>query len=297
MAEICYIVNPAADEGSGESIARTLRQQLGANCVKTTQTVEHASELALEAVDEGFGTIVAVGGDGMIHHVIRGLAPRFPVFLGLLSAGTGNDFIRNFSYPDWLKIGVTPYHEMLKNNRVRWTDLIRIETPDQILYGCTQFTFGFSGEIVAIVSLMDERSPGMYLRTGFIHARKARPIKLAGDFEGDIFDVYVTNTPTIAGGLRIAPRARVDDGKLETLVIPKRAIPTRYLLLGIARLGLIRSKLSRLLGVAPGEFEDFVEYETFEPLHAQIDGEHYRLPAGKIRISVLPRTLGVIAPS
>lgn len=293
MEKICYIVNP---NGIEAPVISSLREIAGPECVFTTENIEHAANLAHEAARSGFQKIVAGGGDGMIHSVINGLAPKFDVDLGQLQFGSANDFGRSFNYTTWSEIDLKLYHALLQLGRVVLVDLIKIEFPGRTLYGATQATFGFSGEVVNIVSQMKERSPGMYLKVGRSRAWKARPFKIAGGYQGEVLDVYATNTSTIAGGMLLAPKASLFDGKLELLVIRKTAVLFRYLLLGLAQCGLVRSRLATILGATIGTVEDKVEFEVFEPLHAQVDGEHYNLPVGKVKISVLPRTLRVIIP-
>lgn len=98
---ILLIANPAAQNGNGATAAQRavglLRAQLGEDAVVLARTAgpRHASEIAERA--EGCSTVIALGGDGVIHEVAGGLmrrpAARRPA-LGVIPVGSGNDYAR-----------------------------------------------------------------------------------------------------------------------------------------------------------------------------------------------------------
>src|SRR5712692_9658114 len=68
-------------------------------------------ELARQAIDDGWTYLVAVGGDGTSHEVVNGMmgdgGPRNrDAVLGIVSAGSGSDFVRTFGLPDDASHGV-----------------------------------------------------------------------------------------------------------------------------------------------------------------------------------------------
>lgn len=77
---ILLIANPAAQNGNGaaaaDRAAAALRAQLGEDRVVLARTAgpRHASEIAERA--EGCSTVIALGGDGVIHEVAGGLLRR-----------------------------------------------------------------------------------------------------------------------------------------------------------------------------------------------------------------------------
>src|SRR5207245_848658 len=66
--------------------------------VRFTQAPGDAQALAASAAGEGFERIAAVGGDGTISDVGAGLAGTGAA-LGIIPAGTGNDFCRSLGIP------------------------------------------------------------------------------------------------------------------------------------------------------------------------------------------------------
>jgi YegS/Rv2252/BmrU family lipid kinase len=95
---VLIIFNPACKRGGSQQWQDRLRQ-LAAQSIdrlqwRATERPGHAIELASEAAENGFGCVVAAGGDGTAHEVVNGLmqipSDRRPS-LGLLPLGSGND--------------------------------------------------------------------------------------------------------------------------------------------------------------------------------------------------------------
>jgi len=91
------ILNPAANRGKMDRLREVVRNRLlreQADYRETTKQGE-AKELALTAAKEGRPVII-VGGDGSVHEVVNGiLASGRRVPLGIVGAGSGNDFAWN----------------------------------------------------------------------------------------------------------------------------------------------------------------------------------------------------------
>jgi len=101
------IVNPAASNGAVRKNWPCIRDSLQAEGASfdavLTEEPGHATRLARQALDDGFRTIVAVGGDGTVNEVINGLAEEGSVdpevVLGIIPWGTGADFARMLGIP------------------------------------------------------------------------------------------------------------------------------------------------------------------------------------------------------
>ncbi|MET9539996.1 diacylglycerol kinase family protein [Streptomyces sp. NPDC006553] len=101
-SELTLFVNPTAGRGRGAHAARPAARALrdAGFSVRTVlgHTADDALRRAREAVAAGTGALVVVGGDGMISLALRAVAgTRTP--LGIIPAGTGNDFARALGLP------------------------------------------------------------------------------------------------------------------------------------------------------------------------------------------------------
>ena len=96
MNRICIIVNPAA-RGTKARLERL--ESLTRNVViRATQGPGDAEAQAERAVEQGYGTIVAAGGDGTINEVVNGIG-NAPVALGILPMGTVNVLAMELGLP------------------------------------------------------------------------------------------------------------------------------------------------------------------------------------------------------
>lgn len=100
---LTFIVNPAAGNGYALKIEKQMRDEMtrrGLTCnFVHTNAPGHATELSkAAAATEGCTGVIAVGGDGTAFEVACGLM-NTDVPLGIIPAGTGNDFIKTVSIP------------------------------------------------------------------------------------------------------------------------------------------------------------------------------------------------------
>jgi diacylglycerol kinase family enzyme len=93
--DYCVIFNPAAGRGRARGRLDQWRHVLGDHAqFRPTEQAGHAEELAREAVADGFGVVVAAGGDGTFHEVANGIlrAGSPQTRFGVLPIGSANDY-------------------------------------------------------------------------------------------------------------------------------------------------------------------------------------------------------------
>ena len=131
-----FIVNPVAGALTTKKkwpLISSLLKNLGIHFdYQYTEGVGHAIELAKAAAVNGYHRVVAVGGDGTINEVANGIINSqnsADTTLGVISTGTGSDFIRSAGIPrDYVKacsclagnrslsvdVGIVEYHKLGK---------------------------------------------------------------------------------------------------------------------------------------------------------------------------------------
>lgn len=99
MTSYAFIVNPVAGKGAGGKLAERLRSDLRKRGVPHdilyTTGPGDATTAARSSMSD---VVVAMGGDGTINEVVNGLAGSQRA-LGILPAGSGNDFIKSVDIP------------------------------------------------------------------------------------------------------------------------------------------------------------------------------------------------------
>lgn len=99
FARTLIIANPAAQSGAAREVAERLQRFLDMTArasqfdLVLTERMGHAKELAAQA--QGYRTVIALGGDGVIHEVANGLMTQEEgtrPALAVLPVGSGKDF-------------------------------------------------------------------------------------------------------------------------------------------------------------------------------------------------------------
>ena len=116
MNRICIIANPAA---RGVKPRLDALQKLTRNVViKLTKGPGDAEAQTERAIEQGFDTVVAAGGDGTVNEVVNGLASS-QVALGILPMGTVNVFAMELGIPFNLALA----WKVIRAGKVRAIDL------------------------------------------------------------------------------------------------------------------------------------------------------------------------------
>ncbi|MFO7152004.1 MAG: diacylglycerol kinase family lipid kinase [Bacillota bacterium] len=213
-----FVVNPAAGKKRAFSIWERLRASIDfPHEFALTQGPGQATEIAREAVRAGYDKVVAIGGDGTIREVVQALA-HTEACLGVIPAGTGNDFGRSLGIPPEPRGAL----EIIKGGYVRRVDLLRsgqnffanvvgagldAEVVDAVNRGPKVMT----GTITYVVQLL--RVLAGYSTSEVTLEIDGRTVKRKA------WLVAVSNARFFGGGMMICPDALVDDGLLDVCIV------------------------------------------------------------------------------
>lgn len=219
------ILNPraAADEVVREEVA-FLRQVGHTVQVRVTWEAGQAAEFARDGDERGADVVVVAGGDGTINEVVNGLfaGGRTPTcVLGILPAGTANDFARANGLPvddpaEALRLVATAEPVPLDVGRLNGRLFLNVASG------------GFAAEVTTSTpaEMKDVLGGFAYFLTGVANVASvtARPAHVRGpDFvwDGNLLGLAVGNGAQAGGGFRVTPHARLNDGLLDVLLIPE----------------------------------------------------------------------------
>jgi len=116
LNRVCIIINPAA-RGAKARLRRLAGLARGA-VIKETRGPGDAEAQAERAVEQGYETIVAAGGDGTINEVVNGIDTAHVAF-GILPMGTVNVFAMELGIPFNLEAA----WKVIRNHKIRAIDL------------------------------------------------------------------------------------------------------------------------------------------------------------------------------
>lgn len=221
MSRLHFIFNPVAGNGASKKafaqMEELLRRQGIEYSVASSEYAGHALELTRQALREGHGCIVAVGGDGTVREVAQEMVDS-GVPLGVLPCGTGNDMVRALHIPQ----DPAEALNILLDGEVRPMDAA-------LANGKLFFNvggFGFDVDVLINTDRYKKRFSGLTAYTmGLFRAliglklRRVRLITEEGEFESNALLVAACNGTHFGGGMNVAPLANPSDGLLDICVI------------------------------------------------------------------------------
>jgi len=102
MKSIAFIINPMSGTQNKRNLPNVIEKELDTtqwlSHINFTEYAGHATELARQYASDGFDAVVAVGGDGTVNEVARGLRDTHTA-LGIIPMGSGNGFARHIHIP------------------------------------------------------------------------------------------------------------------------------------------------------------------------------------------------------
>ena len=234
--------------------------------------------------------VIAAGGDGTLNEVVHGLMdlskPPRPI-LGIVPLGTANDFATGCGIPR------DPAKALALCVRGEPVPIDIGKANDHWFINAA--SSGFGAEITATTSPELKRllGPAAYTVMGAVlainlHHYQGRVSLPDREITGSGPVAIVGNGRQTGGGIQVAPRARIDDGLLDVLII-RQISPTA--LLAAAR------ELQQL--PPDGEHISYVqtpwlEVHPEEAIPVNLDGEPLRFSA--VRYEAVPKAIRLIVP-
>lgn len=218
---VLFLINPQAGGGSGLRIWRRLRRvvPLGLRYdVVVPASRTETRQIAAEASQVGIDRLIVLGGDGTLGDVARELAFR-DLVVGVVPAGTGNDFCRNLGLPLEPEAAL----ELAIRGQANRIDLGRTSGGRYFL---NVAGVGFDAEVAERSCRLKTGLRGTfpYLVSALSTLLWYQPahVDLSVDdqrYSGESMLVAIANGRGYAGGMQIAPLARWDDGELDVCVV------------------------------------------------------------------------------
>ena len=191
-----------------------------ASAFATTPEKNSAKNEAYRAANLGFDLIVAAGGDGTINEVVNGIAPlKKRPKMAIIPAGTTNDYARALKIPRNNIIGAAKVIQKKQTvkmdiGKANKTYFINIAAGGQL----TELTYEVPSELKSIFGYL------AYLAKGAEMLPKVKPIKIRmeydeGVYEGNASMFFLGLTNSVGGFERIAPDAKLNDGKFSLIIV------------------------------------------------------------------------------
>ncbi|WP_163653703.1 diacylglycerol kinase [Listeria sp. PSOL-1] len=203
----------------------------------TTPEAGDAKREAELAVSEHYDLVVAAGGDGTINEVINGIAGKdYRPKVGIIPTGTTNDFARALHIPRDVikatKIIASGKSVAMDIGKANDTYFINIGGGGRI----TELTYDVPSKLKTMLGQLAYYLKGIEM----LPSLKATRVKVEYDdgiFEGEAMFFLLGLTNSIGGFEKIAPDAKLDDGKFSLIIVKKVGLPEFIRLVTLALRG------------------------------------------------------------
>jgi YegS/Rv2252/BmrU family lipid kinase len=226
---VAVIINPISGTGGRPDLARAradtataILQQAGiAGDVFVTERPRHACDLAAAAVQRGVSVVIAWGGDGTINEVASVLAFR-DTPLGIIPSGSGNGLARELRIPFHprraFEVALAPFERGIDCG----------ELDGRLFFNVAGI--GLDARVAHQFAArgLERRGFRRYLA---ITAREL--FRTSADEHTVVADnrvlrdrmllLVIANGRQYGNGASIAPRARLDDGRLDVVIVSHRS--------------------------------------------------------------------------
>jgi len=237
MRKIVCILNPAAANGRAKKIWPKFSRALEANgldyTLLQTERRGHATELARQALHEGAEEIILVGGDGTTNEVVNGFFENEALInpnarLGIVPRGTGTDLARTLPLPAKPEAAA----RQIAEGKVRRIDLGRLQCTSMQGESISRYyinvaDLGLGGAVIDRVNgFTSFLGSTLAYFVGLLYTLvfyQNHPVhyriddRAAG--EGRYSAIFAANGQFLGGGMWAAPKAQIDDGLLDFILV------------------------------------------------------------------------------
>lgn len=222
--KILFIVNPIAGTDKAKKLIPLIREKMDKTSISyslvMTSQPKEATSLTMEGLEEGFDSIVAVGGDGTINEVAMGIIQKGYGTLGIIPGGTGNDLARSLDVPLdpeealYSLLGGTKKHiDFGKINGRLFLNVASMGLDAEIVKRTEIIKKIIKGSVAYTISL---------IATLVVYKPKRLTIELDEEtIEMDAMLAAIANGKYYGGGMKICPMALLNDGYFHVVIVRK----------------------------------------------------------------------------
>lgn len=220
MEKFLFIVNPVAGVKKSLDYIPRIQSELEKRKligkIEITKSVGEATDLVM--LNSEYGVCIAVGGDGTVNEVAKGILQRGYGVLGIIPSGTGNDLAKVLGIEEDIDAAMLNIFE--KNSREIDIGLAK----DKYFFNIA--SLGFDAQVVRSTELIRKIVKGkiayiLGVITTLLGYRKRR-ISLTIDgveYKRNAMLIAVGNGQFYGGGMQILPMSVVDDGELDICIV------------------------------------------------------------------------------
>jgi diacylglycerol kinase (ATP) len=266
--KILFIINPVSGRNRRKDMPELIKSEIDPAKLEAsiafTESRGHATELARNALKEGIGKIVAIGGDGTINETAKALINTGASF-GVIPSGSGNGLARHLNIP----LSADKALQLLNNARTISMDTGNVNGK---AFFCTAGV-GFDAHIGKVFADKKVRGFQTYISSAFNEFFRYKPgtykmLINGSETHKEAFCITFANTSQYGNNAFICPDADVEDGHLDICVIEPFPL---YVAFDLAR-RLFSKSIFESRYVSRVKVKEFV-LKAEHPMVVHLDGE------------------------
>jgi diacylglycerol kinase (ATP) len=297
--KIIYLINPISGTKNKEAALkiiedRTRQENIFFEIVHTNAQGNYYF-LKDKIANEGITDIVVCGGDGTVSQVASWLIEE-DVSIGIIPMGSGNGLALAAKIPKETSKAL----DVIFTGKGRYIDSFFINQ----VFSCMLCGLGFDAQVAHDFAKQPSRGLGTYIKQTMQHFVTAQPypfeiVNQGKSFATDAFFISIANSNQFGNQFTIAPRASLNDGLLDIVVVKK-----------MSKMRMLLAVLKQIMSGKINEHDDatfhkkdVLYFQTAQliihnlqqaPLH--IDGDP-AVTAKKLVIKIIPDAFKLIQPA
>ena len=229
-------VNPHGGKKLGPRLLNRVKPLFEAKGIELfvveTTFAGHAKELANQLNITEYDGFIGIGGDGTLHEIINGMLSRHDgrkIPIGIIPGGSGNSYMHDLQLTDPLKAA-----KAIINGKTRTLDTAQVEVNHIIKYSNNMIGWGLVTDVGNKAEHFRWLGTNRYTILSVVEVlrHKSRPATLIMDdkkIEDEFTFIIACNSIHVGKGMKMAPKARLDDGLIDLIVLRSGVSRTRLL--------------------------------------------------------------------
>ena len=230
------IVNPHCGKKLGPKLLHKVKPVFDAAggdlVIIETTFAGHAKELANNLNLADYDGFIGIGGDGTLHEIVNGILTRNDgqkIPIGIIPGGSGNSYMHDLNLTDPLKAA-----EAIIQGNTKFLDTARVEVNHVVKYANNMIGWGLVTDVGKKAEHHRWMGTNRYtiLSVMEVFRHKSRSAALIMDnkkIEDGFTFIIACNSMHVGKGMKMAPKARLDDGLIDLIVIRADVSRTRLL--------------------------------------------------------------------
>ena len=200
--------------------------------ITETTFAGHAKELANQLDLNEYDGFLAIGGDGTLHEVVNGMLTRddgFMIPIGMIPGGSGNSYMHDLG----LTSPIEATNAIVRGQK-RLVDTIYIDANHEVQYAMNMVGWGLVADVGKMAEKCRWLGPSRYTILSVLEVFRKRNhfatlIMDNEKIEDDFTFIIACNSIHIGRGMKMAPKAKLDDGLIDLIVVRSNISRSRLL--------------------------------------------------------------------